>query len=407
MVHFDDDIIVGLNYQFNTIIRKQESEYRSRLSGYAKWLYACARLARPVLRIYKWLANALISIRWYGEVVSTKEQISRLHQLVQLIQLGLQGIAPTDYYQYLLYRNEYRTQAKYFLFHQKMDVLVNSLADEVAPAASEKLRDKARFFRHCQENNLSTIPVFAVIDDDKILPENWDGKSALPSCDLFSKPVDWWQGIGAQRWNYIDGNFYKNGKNKKYSQEDLLTTIKIQSQKLNRCILLQPCITNHAELKRLAGQTLCTTRIISGLAPNENRSKAILARFAFPGPDKLVSNFNAGGMVAPVDLVTGVLGPSRIKNPIEVMDKIKQHPVTKQDITGFQLPDWSKALKLSLRAHESFAPVPFVGWDVAFTPNGPILVEGNTGFGADDLQIAHQVPLGKTEFAYIYHRYLQ
>lgn len=46
-------------------------------------------------------------------------------------------------------------------------------------------------------------------------------------------------------------------------------------------------------------------------------------------------------------------------------------------IKGFQLPDWDKALDLCRRAAARIPEMRFIGWDVAFTPNGPVLVEGN------------------------------
>jgi hypothetical protein len=41
---------------------------------------------------------------------------------------------------------------------------------------------------------------------------------------------------------------------------------------------------------------------------------------------------------------------------------------------------------LATRAHRAFADRTVIGWDVAITPNGPILVEGNSGPDVDLLQ---------------------
>ena len=52
-------------------------------------------------------------------------------------------------------------------------------------------------------------------------------------------------------------------------------------------------------------------------------------------------------------------------------------PGTNVPIKGFQLPDWDKVLELCRRAAARIPEMRFIGWDVAFTPDGPVLVEGN------------------------------
>ena len=53
------------------------------------------------------------------------------------------------------------------------------------------------------------------------------------------------------------------------------------------------------------------------------------------------------------------------------------------------------------QAHALLHDHVFLGWDVAFTPEGPYLVETNAGWGAIHLQMLSGVPLGQTRFAAI------
>ncbi|MEO0361800.1 MAG: sugar-transfer associated ATP-grasp domain-containing protein, partial [Pseudomonadota bacterium] len=47
-------------------------------------------------------------------------------------------------------------------------------------------------------------------------------------------------------------------------------------------------------------------------------------------------------------------------------------------ITGTKLPFWEEAKALALDAHDrGFREYNLVGWDVAITPDGPMLIEGN------------------------------
>ena len=46
---------------------------------------------------------------------------------------------------------------------------------------------------------------------------------------------------------------------------------------------------------------------------------------------------------------------------------------------GFQVPDWDKAISLVKEMHELVPKVGYIGWDLAYTDNGWVLVEANGG----------------------------
>jgi hypothetical protein len=68
------------------------------------------------------------------------------------------------------------------------------------------------------------------------------------------------------------------------------------------------------------------------------------------------------------------------------------------------LPDWSAALRYSKTAHRACSDFIFIGWDLAFTEHGPMLLEGNTDWAADDYQRISGKPLGSTKFSEILER---
>ena len=63
------------------------------------------------------------------------------------------------------------------------------------------------------------------------------------------------------------------------------------------------------------------------------------------------------------------------------------------------LPDWDVALRHVEAAHNACSNIVFIGWDVAFTPEGPMILEGNTNWGAGTYQSLRGEPLGLTKFA--------
>ncbi|MDT7526358.1 MULTISPECIES: sugar-transfer associated ATP-grasp domain-containing protein [Idiomarinaceae] len=56
------------------------------------------------------------------------------------------------------------------------------------------------------------------------------------------------------------------------------------------------------------------------------------------------------------------------------------------ELDNFTLPCWADLVVLAIRAHAEVADLKSVGWDVALTDEGPILIEGNLNWGTSVLQ---------------------
>ena len=126
------------------------------------------------------------------------------------------------------------------------------------------------------------------------------------------------------------------------------------------------------------------------VSPNTN--KEIMMKGIKKSNDEmgmLVDNFNSNGMVAPVDEKTGVVTQVAI-------DKKKNtyvtHPETGSKIKGFQFPYWDKVLEMVDKAAKVVPEMGYAGWDVGFTPDGPLFVEGNEFPGHDIYQLPEHTP---------------
>src|SRR5262249_24134414 len=71
------------------------------------------------------------------------------------------------------------------------------------------------------------------------------------------------------------------------------------------------------------------------------------------------------------------------------------------------LPDWDTALRHVKAAHSACFNIAFIGWDVAFTPGGAMILEGNTNWSAIYYQSLLGEPLGLTKFADILATHLK
>ena len=88
----------------------------------------------------------------------------------------------------------------------------------------------------------------------------------------------------------------------------------------------------------------------------------------------VVDNAGAGGVLASVDPETGIVRtPAMTKKG----DSFLCHPDTGAQIIGFHVPRWDELLALVDTLAHVVPEQPYVGWDLALTDNGWVMIEGN------------------------------
>lgn len=90
-----------------------------------------------------------------------------------------------------------------------------------------------------------------------------------------------------------------------------------------------------------------------------------------------VDNFSAGGIVADVDRSDGVLGRAFRVGAGNRLDWLERHPDTGAAIGGTVLPAFEETMALVRALARTFPFFAYVGWDVAVTDAGPVVIEGN------------------------------
>ena len=89
--------------------------------------------------------------------------------------------------------------------------------------------------------------------------------------------------------------------------------------------------------------------------------------------DSCVDNAGAGGIICPLDVETGVVFAARDKHGISY----KTQPETGEQLIGFQVPRWNEAKEFVQKAAQVVPTMRIVGWDVALSQNGWVLIEAN------------------------------
>jgi hypothetical protein len=111
--------------------------------------------------------------------------------------------------------------------------------------------------------------------------------------------------------------------------------------------------------------------------------------------DTATDNFSQGNMIAPIHLGSGRLGSAAYKKE-GVGVRLDFHPATRAPISGQIVPLWQEALSEVQKAAAFLPWTPVLGWDVAITPSGPVIVEANGLWDPDVTQIAYDEGLLET-----------
>ena len=75
------------------------------------------------------------------------------------------------------------------------------------------------------------------------------------------------------------------------------------------------------------------------------------------------------------------------------------HPTTGVVFDGFQIPCFQEAKELVLKAALESDKILVVGWDVAISENGPVVIEGNRRPGFDLVQVLDDLSRRQEELA--------
>ncbi|MBQ2944045.1 MAG: hypothetical protein IJD93_05090 [Ruminococcus sp.] len=145
----------------------------------------------------------------------------------------------------------------------------------------------------------------------------------------------------------------------------------------NDLLLLEEIIVQHPAMHRLHPYSVNTCRIVT--LHKDGKTKVVVAYLRI-GNGRLVDNFNSAGMVVPINENTGLAEFCAVDKQGKLYEK---HPITYEAINGFRVPDWEEVLSLVKKAGAVVPQVGLVGWDVALSDRGPLLVEGNNFPGHD------------------------
>jgi len=182
----------------------------------------------------------------------------------------------------------------------------------------------------------------------------------------------------------------------RYSYEDLVAFMNDEEKLkeaygpkavLPRTFLLEERLRPHPDMRHFTEETLCSSRVVT-LLTHEGDVEILGACFKLPGVDRGVDNLSQGGLNIAVDLDSGRLMEGVFYKSVPPT-RYRTHPLTGKDFYGFRLPLWDEVKRTALRAALAFPLARAIGWDIAATDRGPVLLEGNDSWAVEITQQAY------------------
>ncbi len=256
-------------------------------------------------------------------------------------------------------------------------------------ADNRDVQDKDRFAELCAAHGYPHVPTLAVFTG---------GRQVLPATPyLPDAPVLWVKarrlkgGAGAAKWTR-DGDGYRDKDGRRVAASALMAELQRQD-----CIL-QPFVENHPAIAAVSNGALAALRIVTGM-DGQGKAHFITCQIGLPHGAGATS---VASLMGSVDIATGRISRAALAGNVPVT----HHPDTGVEVLGLVLPFWPEGVALVMRAHETAFPrFVTLGWDVALTPDGPVLLETNSGWGA----LFHQMldgPLGDTALSAILEQHV-
>ncbi len=158
--------------------------------------------------------------------------------------------------------------------------------------------------------------------------------------------------------------------NKKINIEKILELTK------NQRYLIQDCLIQNSEFGKIAPNSVNTIRVETLRWHKEVHIYYAIARFSTK-EDVSYDNASQGGTFVGVDIEQGTL--REYGEYLNIPDKHElQHPISKIVYKDFKIPYWNEIVSLVKQIHPLFYELASIGWDIAITEDGPVIVEINS-----------------------------
>lgn len=360
------------------------------------WLKALSRVPRPVyllleLFLYiRWTCFSAWGFTWravrqWGPGVREQSGMGLHEQFRRILALSiLYTIPPAEIYAFGLYARHRRKEILDYVFTHECNAYhgwQNQTAGKSGNSISI-LRDKARTAAILTSAGLPVVPVLIIVRQGR---DFHPGVLAREYGRVFVKPRLGHAGLGCFVLAPVPGGYkilqtrtgmVTTGSSKKrlrqaFSREDYL---------------VQPFVANHPELAGICpGDDAVTVRVITRAEKGKSIQiySAVLEIPSLPaGADTVhpLRHGRPGHIIRPIQPCSGKLG---LLPAGQIFSPAPGGCAYRAGETGVNIktvPFWHRIRETAGDAHACFRDIYAIAWDYVISPDGPLLLEGNTGW---------------------------
>lgn len=149
---------------------------------------------------------------------------------------------------------------------------------------------------------------------------------------------------------------------------------------------LEDVIENHPKLAEVYPHAANCLRMITMIG-DDGKPYLIYCVQKFGINGRVVDNYGVHG---PIDLDTGRFLYPAHSGDTKAEGMYYEHPNSHIELVGFETPLYQEAKEMILKAAMVVPQLRYIGWDVAITPTGPAIIEGNNYCAHDFWQLPGQ-----------------
>lgn len=294
----------------------------------------------------------------YLEIISRDYKISKPIALISLVSCYLRhGASPTSWFMFKMYKLNERGRKRIITAkrNDELDALFNS------PKNADFFNNKALFNKEFSEFIKRDWVLLSKVSNkglNKFL-ENHD--------EVVVKPIGLSSGIGVQ---LLSSNQYD----------------KINSLDKSTDWLIEERVICHPDLQKLNPHSCNTIRVYT-LVDNAGKIHILGTYLKVGGGTGICDNFHNKGIMYSVDLNHGVVDRPGLDFALK---EHVVHPGTDFIMPGRKIPLFNEVKECAVKAQKLYMKSRFIAWDIAITPDGCEIIEGNYAPNCNLLQIFNQ-----------------
>ena len=221
------------------------------------------------------------------------------------------------------------------------------------------------------DNGFNVDPTFSARDKLKSFFSN--------EMDAFAKPSDGMLGRGAFKLSIKQAVISIDDR--RSSIEELIDLV------LSADYIIQELIEQDDKLKALCPTSVNTIRLQT-VMDKEGNVIPFGPGIRIGRVGNHVDNWARGGVFVGIDSQTGRLKDIGILKP-KYGTKVTAHPDSHIVFKDYLIPFYKEAEDMVVRLHKLMYRSHSIGWDVAITPKGPVVIEGNDRWEVSLIQAVH------------------